>query len=127
MAESKTTILVVDDEEQVRTVLTLILEGDGYAVVTATNGREALDKLRLTNFDLMLLDVNMPVLDGFQTLALVREISNMPVVLVTGQREVASIQKALSLGADDYVTKPFVAGVLMARVEAKLRRYKKQD
>lgn len=122
MTEGKVTIMVVDDEELVRKLLQRILEGAGYVVVTADSGREALDKLSLTEFDLVLLDVRMPVLDGFQTLALIREQSNIPVMMVTGMREVTPVRDALALGADDYVTKPFSAGVLLARIKAKLRR-----
>jgi len=127
MAESKTTILVVDDEEHVRTLLKRILEGVGYAVVTATNGREAIEKLPTANNGLVLLDVKMPELDGFQTLSLIRKQSDILVIMVTGMGEVISVQNGLSLGADDYVTKPFSAPVLLASIEAKLRRSKKQD
>lgn len=127
MAESKTTILVVDDEDHVRTLLQRVLEGSGYAVITATNGREALDKLALGNIGLVLLDVKMPELDGFQTMALMDKQSNIPVIMVSGMGEVTSKIDALSLGADDYVTKPFSAAILVARIEAKLRRNKKRD
>ena len=126
MTEAKTTILVVDDEEHVRTLLKRILEGVGHTVITATNGREALDKLPIANVDLVLLDVKMPELDGFQTLALIRKQSDVPVLMVTGMGGLTSTIEALSLGADDYVTKPFISGVLLARIEAKLRRHMKQ-
>ena len=123
--EEQWRILVVDDEEHVRKLLQRILERSGYNVITAANGREALDKLSLAKFDLVLLDLKMPELDGFQTLALIRKQSNVLVMMVTGMGEVASVNEALSIGADDYVTKPFSGAVLLARIEAKLRRSKK--
>jgi len=126
MPESKATILVVDDEEMVRKLLKRILEEAGYAAITATNGKEALDKLSQSKVDLVLLDLKMPELDGFQTLALIRKQSNVLVMMVTGMGEVTSVNEALSIGADDYVTKPFSSQVLLARIEAKLRRSKRQ-
>lgn len=127
MAEPKATILVTDDEEFVRVLLKRILESAGYSVIIATNGREALEKLALGNIGLVLLDIKMPELDGFQTLELIRKQSDIPVLMVTGMGEITSKIDALSLGADDYVTKPFSAAILIARIEAKLRRSKKQD
>lgn len=124
MNEPSITILVVDDEERIRTLFTRILEGAGYAVVTASNGREALEKLSQVKVGLVLLDIKMPELDGFQTLILIRKQSDVMVMMVTGMGEVTSINEALSIGADDYVTKPISSGVLLARIEAKLRRYK---
>ena len=124
MTEGKATILVVDDDEHVRTLLQRILEGAGYGIVTATNGREALDKLALASISLVLLDVKMPELDGFQTLELMRKQYNIPVIMVTGVGEVISVSDAFSIGADDYVKKPFQSRELLARIEAKLRRAK---
>ncbi|MDO8715468.1 MAG: response regulator [Dehalococcoidales bacterium] len=124
MTEGKATILVVDDEENVRALLQRILDGAGYDTITATNGREALGKLSLTSISLVLLDVRMPELDGFQTLKLIRKQYNIPVIMVTGVGEVTSVSDALTIGADDYVKKPFQSRELLARIEAKLRRAK---
>ena len=127
MTEGKATILVVDDEEHVRTLLQRILDGAGYSVVTAANGREALVKLSLASISLVLLDVRMPELDGFQTLELIRKQYNIPVIMVTGVGEVTSVSDALTIGADDYVKKPFQSRELLARIEAKLRRASMKD
>jgi len=122
VTEGEATILVVDDEEYVRKLLQRILEEAGYDVVTAASGREALDKLSLSNVNLVLLDIKMPGLDGFQTLDLIREQSGIPVIMLTGIGEVTSVGDALTLGADDYIRKPFRTRELLARIKAKLRR-----
>ena len=118
------TILIVDDEEYVRKLLGRILGEAGYGVLTAANGREALDKLTPGNINLVLLDIRMPELDGFATLKLIREQSEIPVIMLTGISDVTTVSNALSLGADDYVKKPFSTGELLARIGAKLRRAK---
>ncbi len=120
----KETILVVDDEEHVRKLLQRILGEASYGVVTAANGREALEKLSHTGISLVLLDIRMPELDGFATLKIMRQQSEIPVIMLSGMGEVTTISDTLSLGADDYVHKPFLAPVLLARIEAKLRRSK---
>ena len=124
MTEGKTTILVVDDEEYVRKLLQRMLEEAGYGVVMVATGHEALDRLSHANINLVLLDIRMPGLDGFQTLNLIREQSNIPVIMLTGIGEVSSVRDALTLGADDYIRKPFRTRELLARIEAKLRRAK---
>ena len=120
-ADNKKTVLVVDDEEHIRILLRRILEGAGYSVITANNGREALEKLT-DNIDLVLLDIKMPEMDGFQTLNLMRDRSDVPVMMVTGVGEVTAASDALAFGADDYIRKPFKVGELLARIGAKLRR-----
>ncbi len=122
MTVGKTTILVVDDEEYGRKLLQRILEETGYGVVAAANGREALDKMSQTNVSLVLLDIMMPDLDGFQTLKLIRQQYEVPVIMLTAKREVTTLCDTLALGADDYVRKPFSTSELMARIRAKLRR-----
>ena len=122
MTKSKATIMVVDDEENIRKLLQRMLEETGYGVVTASSGQEALDKLSLASISLVLLDIKMPEMDGFQTLALIREKSNIPVVMLTGMGEVTSVRDTLNLGADDYIKKPFRSRELLARIKAKLRR-----
>ncbi len=122
MTVGKTTILVVDDEEYVRKLLQRILEETGYGVVAAAKGREALDKMSQTNVSLVLLDIMMPDLDGFQTLKLIRQQYEVPVIMLTAKREVTTLCDTLALGADDYVVKPFNTRELLARIQAKLRR-----
>ena len=117
-------VLVVDDEEIVRNSLQRVLKEAGYDVVTAANGQEALDKMSMSQLKikLVLLDIKMPGLDGFQVLDLIRKSSNVPVIMLTAVMEVTTVRDTLSLGADDYITKPFSRGVLLARIRAKLRR-----
>ena len=116
------TVMVVDDEETVLNLVQRTLEKAGYNVVTATNGKEALDKVLRGGIGLILLDIRMPGLDGFQVLGLIRQHSNIPVIMLTGLVEETSLRDALNNGADDYITKPFKPRELVARIEAKLRR-----
>ena len=115
-------IMVVDDDQEMLGLLKDLLWLEGLTVVSANDGRTALTLLDEWQPDLVLLDVVMNDLDGFQVLDLVRERSNIPVIMVTGRSEGPTLRKALNLGADDYVTKPFSAVELIARVRAKLRR-----
>jgi DNA-binding response OmpR family regulator len=122
VGRGKTTILVVDDEKHVREMLQRILEDADYNVITASGGQEAIDQLSSDNINLVLLDIRMPVMDGYQTLEHIREKLNIPVIMVTAIDETTSTITSLDLGADDYVKKPFRSGVLLSRIEAKLRR-----
>jgi len=115
-------ILVVDDEERMVRFIRMNLEHDGFQVVEAFNGKQAIDKLRESTPDLILLDVMMPDLDGFEVLETVREHSNVPVIMLTAKGEEDDRVKGLELGADDYVTKPFSPRELVSRVKAVLRR-----
>jgi DNA-binding response OmpR family regulator len=115
-------ILVVDDEERIARFIRLNLEHDGFQVVEAYRGQEAMDKLRTTLPDLMLLDIMMPDMDGFEVLKLVREVSDVPVIMLTAKGEEDDKVKGLELGADDYITKPFSPRELVSRVKAVLRR-----
>ena len=115
-------VLVVDDEEIVRYSLQRVLKEAGYDVVTAANGQEALDRMSQLKIKLVLLDIKMPGLDGFQVLDLIRKSSNVPVIMLTAVKEVTTVRDTLSLGADDYVRKPFHTRELLARIQAKLRR-----
>lgn len=116
------TILVVDDEERMLRFIRLNLEHDGFQVIEAVKGHEALDKMRTAMPDLILLDVMLPDLDGFEVLKMVREISNIPIIMLTAKGEEDDRVKGLELGADDYVTKPFSPRELVSRVKAVLRR-----
>ena len=115
-------VLVVDDEPRMIGVIRMNLELEGYQVFAATNGIEALDEVRKNIPDLIILDVMMPELDGFETLRMLREFSNVPVIMLTAKGEEEDIVYGLELGADDYVTKPFGARALTSRVKAVLRR-----
>lgn len=116
-------ILVVDDEERMARFIRLNLEHDGFQVVEAYKGQQAMDKLRTTLPDLVLLDIMMPDLDGFEVLKMIREVSKIPVIMLTAKGEEEDKVKGLELGADDYITKPFSPRELVSRVKAVLRRF----
>ena len=116
------TILVVDDEPAILDLITAILERQGYVVLDAHDGDEALRILRERIPDLVLLDVMMPGLDGFEVLKEIRAISNVPVIMLTVQAGEADRVRGLDLGADDYIAKPFGHRELVSRVKAALRR-----
>jgi len=124
MNQKVTTILVVDDEAYIRQLIQRILEVEGYNVVTAASCQESVDKVSSGNINLVLLDIIMPGMDGIQTLELIREKSDIPVIMVTGIGDLPSLSTSLVLGADDYIRKPFRSKELIARIKAKLRRMK---
>jgi DNA-binding response OmpR family regulator len=115
-------VLVVDDEPRMIRFIRMNLELEGYHVVEAGNGIEALDQVRKHIPDLVVMDIMMPKMDGFETLQLLREISTVPVILLTVKGEEEDRIRGLELGADDYVTKPFSPRELVSRVKAVLRR-----
>ena len=115
-------ILVVDDEERMVRFIRLNLEHDGFRVTEAYKGSQAIDRLRSALPDLVLLDVMMPDMDGFEVLKIIREISNVPVIMLTAKGEEDDRVRGLELGADDYITKPFSPRELVSRVRAVLRR-----
>ena len=115
-------ILVVDDEPRMIGFIRMNLELEGYQVLEAHTGLEALEIIRTQLPDLVLLDVMMPELDGFETLRMLREFSNVPVIMLTAKGEEDDKVYGLELGADDYVTKPFGSRELSSRVRAVLRR-----
>lgn len=122
MSAADKLILVVDDEPRMIQFIRMNLELEGYRVIQASSGLEALDKVRDELPDLVILDVMMPDLDGFETLRILRETSDVPVIMLTVKSEEDDIVRGLKLGADDYVTKPFSPRELSSRVEAVLRR-----
>ena len=122
-----TCILVVDDEPLYIRLLEINLKIEGYEVITATNGLEALDMVSTQSPDLILLDVMMPKLDGITTCERIRQFSNIPVIMVTARGEEQERVKGLNVGADDYIVKPFSATELLARVRAVLRRAQTSD
>ncbi len=115
-------VLVVDDEPMVREVVTAYLERDGYRVTTAADGHAALEALDATHPDLVVLDVMLPKLDGFDVLTQLRKQTDVPVILLTARTEEVDRVLGLELGADDYVVKPFSPRELAARVRSVLRR-----
>ena len=115
-------ILAVDDNAKMTRFIRMNLELEGYRVSEASNGMEALDKTREELPDLVLLDVMMPEMDGFETLRHLREISSVPVIMLTVKNEEEDKIRGLELGADDYVTKPFSPRELSSRIKALLRR-----
>ena len=115
-------ILVVDDEERMVRFIRLNLEHDGFEVIEAFKGFEAIQAIRDKLPDLVLLDVMLPDLDGFEVLKLIREINTVPVIMLTAKGEEDDRVRGLELGADDYVTKPFSPRELVSRVRAVLRR-----
>ena len=117
-----TQILVVDDEPRYLRLLEANLKTEGYTVVTAADGLQAIDAFAAQPVDLVLLDVMMPRLDGFGTCQRIREFSNVPIIMLTAKGEEQDRVKGLDLGADDYLVKPFSATELLARVRAVLRR-----
>jgi DNA-binding response OmpR family regulator len=115
-------VLVLDDDPRMLRLLRLNLERDGYNVSTESDAASALDRMAIESPDLILLDVMMPLLDGFTFLARLREFSAIPVIMLTAKGEERDKVHGLDLGADDYVTKPFGPAELLARVRAVLRR-----
>ena len=116
-------ILICDDEKDIRRALNIYLAGEGYAVDEAASGKEALEALAREKYDLVLMDIMMPGLDGIETTAKLREFSNVPVILLTAKSEDMDKVLGLNIGADDYITKPFNPMEMLARVRAQLRRY----
>ena len=116
-------ILVCDDERDIVSALRIFLTGQGYEVVEAYNGEEAIRAVRHGGISLCLLDVMMPLTDGLTALRIIREESNVPVILLTAKSEDGDKIMGLDMGADDYVTKPFNPAEVIARVRSQLRRY----
>ena len=115
-------ILVVDDEERMARFIRLNLEHDGFQVIEAYNGMDAIQDIREKMPDLVLLDVMLPDMDGFEVLRMIREVSAIPVIMLTAKGEEDDRVRGLELGADDYVTKPFSPREMVSRIRAVLRR-----
>ena len=118
------TILVVDDNKEIVDSLGKLLELEGYRIITAYDGMEALAKLEKEQIDLILLDVMMPRLNGLSALMKIRENYKIPAIILSAKTEESDKVSGLVLGADDYISKPYNAAELIARVKAQLRRYK---
>ncbi|HEV7214545.1 MAG TPA: response regulator transcription factor [Chloroflexota bacterium] len=122
MAGEQRTILMVEDEAGLRNAVRLYLEMEGYHVITAASGEESLEKARQELPDVILLDVMLPGVDGFETLKRLRRFSAAPVLMLTAKGDESDVVKGLRLGADDYVRKPFGQAELASRIQAVLRR-----
>ncbi len=118
-------ILICDDEKDIVNALLIYLSDPEYHLYTACNGKEALDILQQEEIHLVLLDIMMPVMDGLTALHKIREISNVPVILLTAKSEDTDMILGLNIGADDYITKPFNPMAVKARIHSALRRYMK--
>lgn len=119
---SSATILVVDDDSQIRRVMRNALSSHGYTIVEARNGEEALKQVRAERLDLIILDLNMPDMDGIEVCREIRVVSNLPIIMLTVRSAEKDKVRALDAGADDYVVKPFGIDELLARIRAALRR-----
>src|SRR5918997_5574161 len=115
-------ILLVDDEQSVQKLLSFPLKREGYDVVPASDGQEALDRLAESTFDLVVLDLMLPKVDGFEVCRRLRARSGVPIIMLTAKAEEIDTVLGLELGADDYITKPFSMREFRSRVKAVLRR-----
>ncbi len=120
-------ILLVDDDAALLEVMSIVLSSEGYRVFTATDGAEALQEVERNRVDLVVLDVMLPRISGFEVLKKIREKSDIPVVMLTAKGQSVDKVVGLELGADDYITKPFDTKELLARIRAILRRFGRQE
>lgn len=116
------TILLVDDEQRMLDLIELFLAPAGFRCIKKTNGEDAINIMQKESIHLVILDLMMPNMDGWETCRRIREFSNVPIIMLTARSEKADLVKGLNTGADDYITKPFDEGELVARVHALLRR-----
>ena len=116
-------VLICDDQPDIVNALKIYLAPEGYQLFTAENGEQALEAVRTQGIHLVLLDIMMPRMDGITATAKIREISNAPIILLTAKSETEDMVLGLNVGADDYITKPFVPVEVLARVRSALRRY----
>ena len=116
-------VLICDDQPDIVNALKIYLKPEGYGIFTACNGKEALETVKANDIHLILLDVMRPVMDGITATSRIREFSNVPIILLTAKSETEDMVLGLNVGADDYITKPFVPVEVLARVRSQLRRY----
>ena len=129
MSVNQTTILVIEDEKDILELISFNLKKDGFNVITSINGEEGLEKTKLHNPDLILLDIMLPGINGFQVCSSIRKsknIKDIPVIILTALGDEKNIVKGLEKGADDYITKPFSYKVLLARIKNVLKRNKRR-
>ena len=123
MSDQPVRIFIVEDERRIARFLQIELEHEGFETATEDNGQRAFERIGQERFDLVLLDVMLPGLDGFEVCRKVREFSSVPIIMLTAKDELEDKVTGLDLGADDYITKPFAIQELMARIRAALRKY----
>ena len=116
-------ILICDDQKDIVSALKIYLAPEGYEILEACNGQEAVNIVSQEDVHLVLLDIMMPVMDGITATEKIRQVSNVPIIFLTAKAESEDMIKGLNAGADDYITKPFVPGEVLARVRSQLRRY----
>ena len=116
-------VLICDDQPDIVNALKIYLKPEGYRLFTARNGQEAVESVAQNDIHLILLDIMMPVMDGITAISRIREFSNVPIILLTAKSETEDLVLGLNVGADDYITKPFVPVEVLARVRSQLRRY----
>ena len=116
-------VLICDDQPDIVNALKIYLKPEGYRLFAAYTGKEALEVVKNNDIHLILLDVMMPVMDGITAISKIREFSNVPIILLTAKSETEDMVLGLNVGADDYITKPFVPVEVLARVRSQLRRY----
>ncbi|MUG43825.1 response regulator transcription factor [Paenibacillus woosongensis] len=121
---SRESILLVDDEKEIIELMEIYLKNEGYNLYKASNGLEALRIVQIHDIDLIILDIMMPEMDGIEACMKIREQRNTPIIMLSAKSQDIDKITGLSIGADDYVTKPFNPLVLIARVKSQLRRYK---
>lgn len=122
MSTKNTTILIVEDEWKIARFLQMELEHEGFTTIIETNGRRALDRIIQETFDLILLDIMLPEMTGIEICRRVREISEIPIIMITAKSTIEDTVAGLDIGADDYLTKPFAIQELLARIRATLRK-----
>ncbi|HEY40844.1 MAG TPA: response regulator transcription factor [Dehalococcoidia bacterium] len=127
MSTKNPTILVVDDDERTQHMLGSMLRLEGYRVITASNADEALKQFNYESPDLILLDIMMPEIDGYDLCQRIREFSQVPIIMLTAKDSEQDTIDGLDVGADDYITKPFLSKELLARIRAALRRTRLWD
>ena len=120
-------VLICDDQPDIVNALKIFLKPEGYSLLEASNGKEAVEMVRNQKIDLILMDIMMPVMDGIVATAQLREFSNVPIILLTAKSETEDVVLGLNVGADDYITKPFAPVEVVARVRSQLRRYHMQS
>lgn len=129
MENTKTKVLIVDDDMHIAELISLYMEKEGYETYEVYNGRAAIEAFKKYDPQMVLLDIMLPEIDGYQVCREIRQVSNTPIIMLTAKGEVFDTVLGLELGADDYIVKPFDSKELVARVKAVLRRYdnKKED
>ncbi|MBN1681673.1 MAG: response regulator transcription factor [Anaerolineae bacterium] len=120
--DNDTTVLVIDDDQTLIQLVSSALTQENFAVITAYDGQEGLRQMYQEHPDLVILDINMPTMDGWTVCQRIREVSNVPIIMLTARDDPEEIVKGLDMGADDYINKPFQINVLLARIRANLRR-----